>query len=75
VFDVLGYVICLSNSGYPVSLEPRKVYECLAPAPRDPKERIRVVDESGEDYLYPREFFVPVTLPKPVLRAFATRTV
>jgi hypothetical protein len=50
-------VVCVSNEGYEASLEPRKLYE-LAPAEaNDPTGWLRVVDESGEDYLYPTKLF------------------
>jgi hypothetical protein len=52
-----GYVICLANRGYPAALEVGKLYRRLESSPTDPKSRIRVVDESGEDYLYPKAFF------------------
>lgn len=62
-------VICLDNSGYEVSLERRKIYVAL-PDPRAEKlRRIRVVDESGEDYLYPQEYFVAIALPQPIRKA------
>jgi len=54
-------MICVINRGYPVSLDVGKLYRRLEPLPDDPKSRIRVVDESGEDYLYPRAFFRPVS--------------
>jgi hypothetical protein len=57
-----GFVVCIRNDGYPVSLELRKIYEVLPPKELDPPEWIRVVDESGEDYLYPRERFASVEL-------------
>ncbi len=66
---VKGYVLCVTNSGYPASLEVRKLYEYLEPLAKDPKSRIRVVDESGDDYLYPRAFFRRVALPRPIKRA------
>jgi hypothetical protein len=66
-----GYVICVSRGGYEASLEVRKVYRLLAPLPNDPRSWIRVVDESGEDYLYPSRFFRSLTLPRLVQRAFA----
>jgi uncharacterized protein YnzC (UPF0291/DUF896 family) len=48
------YVLCIKNDGYPASLEVRKIYNPL-PDPEANKHRlIRVIDESGEDYLYPR---------------------
>jgi hypothetical protein len=66
---VRGYVLCVANSGYPASLEVRKLYEYLDSRPNDPKSRIRVVDESGEDYLYPRALFRRIALPKPTQQA------
>jgi hypothetical protein len=49
------------NRGYPVSLDVGKRYRRLEPLPGDPKSRVRVVDESGEDYLYPRALFRQVS--------------
>ena len=52
--------MCVHNAGYEVSLERRKLYEVL-PDPAAAKHGLlRVVDESGEDYLYPEDFFLPV---------------
>ncbi len=66
-------VICVNNTGYEVSLERRKFYVAI-PDPRAEKlDQIRVIDESGEDYLYPADSFVSLSLPqtirKTVLRA------
>ena len=62
-------MICILNTGYEVSLEPRKVYELL----RDPHAakhgQLRVIDESGEDYLYPRSHFAEIALPESVRKA------
>lgn len=57
------FVICIDNENYPASLERRKLYEVLPDADAESLGHIRVKDESGEDYLYPKELFVPVTLP------------
>ena len=63
------FVVCLKNKGYDVSLERRKIYQVLLD-PRAAKHGlIRVVDESGEDYLYPQSFFAPIELPQPIRRA------
>jgi len=62
-------VICLDNSGYEVSLERRKIYVALADAEAARHGRIRVIDESGEDYLYPDERFVAADLPQSTRRA------
>ncbi len=58
------FVICIENADYPVSLERRKIYEALPDPEAEKLGQIRVIDESGEDYLYPSEYFVSVTLPK-----------
>ena len=54
------YAVCVSNEGYPASLELRKPYEVLADANAAAEGLVRVVDESGEDYLYPADFFYPL---------------
>ncbi len=62
-------VICLDNSGYEVSLERRKIYVAVADARAQKLGQLRVIDESGEDYLYPQEIFVEAELPQSVRRA------
>ncbi len=63
------FLLCVRNDGSD-DLEPRKVYEVL-PDPGAVREGfVRVIDESGEDYLYPAEYFVPVRLPVVIARAF-----
>jgi hypothetical protein len=64
-------VICVSNRGYPVSLEVDKVYRRLKSLATDPKSRIRVMDESGEDYLYPESFFREVEVSGALRRALS----
>ncbi len=61
------FVICVDNHGYEVSLEMRKLYEVMADADAEKHGQIRVIDESGEDYLYPAILFDRVTLPAHVL--------
>jgi hypothetical protein len=58
------FVICINNDDYPASLETRKIYEVLSDSDAGKHGQIRVVDESGEDYLYPQENFIPVDLPR-----------
>jgi len=65
------YVLCVRNRGYAASLERRKVYRRLDDGRAARHGLIRVVDESGEDYLYPSSYFVPIALPKPAQRALA----
>jgi hypothetical protein len=57
------FMICVENRGYEASLEIRKLYEVLTDKVAERHHQIRVVDESGEDYLYPEKFFAPVRLP------------
>ena len=52
------FVICVENSGYPACLEKRKIYEAVDDARAVELGCIRVIDESGDSYLYPRELFV-----------------
>lgn len=58
------FVICIENSKYPASLEKRKIYEVLPDAAAEKIELIRVVDESGEDYLYPASCFIDAKLSR-----------
>jgi hypothetical protein len=62
-------VICVDNSGYEVSLERRKIYVSIPDARAQKSGHIRVIDESGEDYLYPKDAFIAVALPQTVRRA------
>jgi hypothetical protein len=62
-------VICILNTGYEVSLEPRKVYEVLRDPGAAKHGQLRVVDESGEDYLYPQSHFAEIVLPQSVRKA------
>ncbi len=62
-------VICLDNEGYEVSLERRKIYVSIPDASAEKLGLLRIIDESGEDYLYPKASFVAVALPQPVRRA------
>jgi len=62
-------LICLSNAGYEASLELRKLYVALPDAAAGKRGFRRVIDESGEDYLYPDALFVPAQLPAAVRRA------
>jgi hypothetical protein len=64
------YALCIERGEYEVSLELHKVYEVLPPEPND-RGMIRVIDESGEDYLFPRSWFVVLDLPAEVIEALA----
>jgi hypothetical protein len=64
----LKFVVCIRNEGYPASLELRKIYAVL-PGPLACRGRmLRIVDESGEDYLYPKSYFLPIHLPVAIRR-------
>ncbi len=64
-----SYVLCVRNDGYPASLLVRRLYKRMVDRNASARGLVRVVDESGEDYLYPEKFFVPIALPRPVTRA------
>ena len=55
--------ICLDNKGYEVSLERLKIYVALADAKAEHAEYLRIIDESGEGYLYTRQRFVVANFP------------
>jgi hypothetical protein len=56
------FLICIKNDGYPASLETRKVYQELPDPDAEAQGLVRVIDESGEDYLFPKSMFLPVEL-------------
>ena len=60
------FVICINNSGYPASLEKRKIYEVVPGNDQSDTGFVRVIDESGSDYLYPEECFVDAPLPEAI---------
>jgi len=60
------FVVCINNSEYPVSLELHKIYRVLPDEEAAQEGDIRIVDESGEDYLYPAEWFVAIEVPSDV---------
>jgi hypothetical protein len=62
-------VVCVSNEGYPASLEKRKIYVALRDDTAEKLGLRRIVDESGDDYLYPKAFFRSIALPQSVKRA------
>ena len=62
-------VVCIENDGYPASLEKRKIYLALRDAGAEQHGLLRIVDESGDDYLYPKAFFRSVALPQAVKKA------
>jgi hypothetical protein len=67
------FVVCVDNSAYPASLELHKIYRVLADGAAAADGDLRVVDESGEDYLYPAAWFVAVQLPRRVRTSLLRR--
>ena len=62
-------VVCVSNDGYPASLERRKIYVAVPDADAERHGLLRIVDESGDDYLFPKALFRSIALPQGVRRA------
>lgn len=58
----MKWTICIKNAGYEASLESRKLYQQEFDAKAESQGLIRVVDESGESYLYPKDMFVPIAI-------------
>ncbi len=69
-----GFAVCIKNEGYEASLETRKIYQTIADSQADQNELIRIVDESGDDYLFPKEYFAIIQLPRSVEKALAINT-
>ncbi len=69
--DASQFVVCINNADVPASLELHKIYRVLPDADAARDGDVRVVDESGEDYLYPADWFVPIQLPQEVQRSLA----
>ena len=60
------FVVCIVNTGYPASLELHKIYRVIPDEDAAEDGDIRVVDESGEDYLYPASYFATIKVPTAV---------
>jgi len=69
----LRFVLCIRSNGAE-DLEPRKVYQVLPDRTASSEGMLRVIDDSGEDYLYPADYFTPVRLPQGVARGFSAQT-
>ncbi len=63
------FVVCVRNDGYPASLEKRKIYLALRDLAAEKHGQLRVIDESGDDYLYPKTFFRSIALPQSLKKA------
>jgi len=62
-------VVCIDNEGYPAALEKRKIYIALRDIDAEKHGLLRIIDESGDDYLYPKALFRSIDLPQAVRRA------
>ena len=65
------YVVCVSDGGYRASLIPRRLYRVVPDVEAVERGLLRIVDESGEDYLYPAKLFLAVELPRGAARLLA----
>ena len=65
------FVVCLKNTGYEASLEPRKIYITLPDPEAESHKMIRVIDESGEDYLFPANLFSPISISQTLAKELA----
>ena len=70
----IGHVVCVQNDGYRASLERRKIYVTLVDHEAEKVGMVRVVDESGEDYLYPRTFFASIKVSPHLAKTLASAT-
>jgi hypothetical protein len=68
------FVVCVRNDGYEVSLERRKIYRVLPDSDAAKHGWLRIVDESGDDYLFPASYFATIELPRPLRRAVFAST-
>ncbi len=60
------FAVCVRNEGYEASLERNKIYVTIPDREAEAEGQVRVIDEDGEDYLYPADWFVPVEVPRAV---------
>jgi hypothetical protein len=64
--SIQEFVVCINNEGYPASLELHKIYRLVPDKNAAVDDDLRVIDESGEDYLYPASYFAPIKVPAAV---------
>ena len=65
------FFLCVQNDGYAASLQVRSVYSALRDVDAESHGMLRIVDESGEDYLFPASLFVPIEVPAAAVKVFA----
>ena len=68
----ISFAVCIENAAHPASLELHKIYRVLPDQDAAAEGDLRVIDESGEDYLYPAEWFAAVELPRRVRTSLLT---
>ena len=68
------FVVCINNEGYRASLVVRRIYRVIRDLEAEKHGLLRVVDESGEDYLFPENLFAAIDLPKALGRIFGKAT-
>ena len=68
------FAVCVRNDEHEESLELRKIYEVLEDVSAAKHHMIRVIDEEGEDYLYPKDWFLPIQLPHNIEEAILELT-
>ena len=65
--NTFRFAICIDNSEYPASLEMHKIYRVISDEDAEDDGDLRIIDESGEDYLYPANYFILVDLPHEIV--------
>ncbi|MEL6384553.1 MAG: hypothetical protein AAFQ89_19265 [Cyanobacteria bacterium J06626_18] len=68
----MKFVVCIQNQDYSASLEIRKLYQVMEDEQASQHNMIRIIDESGEDYLYPASYFATIEIPEGLQRMLAT---
>lgn len=63
------FAVCIRDEEYPASLEVRKIYQVIPDESAARHQLLRVIDESGEDYLYPESCFERIELPNTLKEA------
>ena len=69
--EIVRFVLCIRNEDYQASLETRKIYRVIADPKAEASGLLRLVDDTGEDYLFPSDYFVPIEVPAEANVAFA----
>ena len=70
----MKFVVCINKTDFAASLEVRKIYQVLLDSKANRHHMIRVMDESGEDYLYAIAYFMPIELSPPLQQAILTNS-